>query len=242
MELLDERDLVLEIGAWADPFPRADWVVDLNPYETRGLYGDPSRLDSERLSADRWLVRDVCDHEPLPFADNHFDYVVCSHTLEDIRDPVWVCGEMARVSRAGYIEVPAREEEQTRGVHGPFVGWSHHHWLCDIDPAGISFVLKPGVLHGLAELEHPRSHYEQMSPSDRIQALFWRDTFAASERIFFDSEELHSYLKEVIPSGAVAQARSEVGPRSRLAGLRDRGLRGRLRRALTPARRLRDPQ
>src|SRR5204863_8798249 len=37
-----------------------------------------------------------------------------------------------RVGKAGYIEVPSRLEEQTLGVHGPWVGWSHHRWLVDV--------------------------------------------------------------------------------------------------------------
>jgi hypothetical protein len=32
--------------------------------------------------------------------------VICSHTLEDIRDPLWVCSEMIRIGKAGYIELP----------------------------------------------------------------------------------------------------------------------------------------
>ncbi len=29
--------LLLDIGGWADPLPMADYVVDVCPYETRGL-------------------------------------------------------------------------------------------------------------------------------------------------------------------------------------------------------------
>src|SRR5436853_6676304 len=31
-----EGDLVLDVGGWIQPFTRADWVIDLMPYETRG--------------------------------------------------------------------------------------------------------------------------------------------------------------------------------------------------------------
>ena len=30
---------VLDIGGWAQPFNRADWVLDILPYETRGVFG-----------------------------------------------------------------------------------------------------------------------------------------------------------------------------------------------------------
>ena len=107
-EVADDA-LVLDIGGWGKPFPRADWVVDMKDYATRGLYGrEPG--GEERFSADTWVQRDVCDPEPLPFEDDRFDFVVCSQTLEDIRDPVRVCAEIMRVGKAGYIETPSRLE------------------------------------------------------------------------------------------------------------------------------------
>src|SRR5215204_5526988 len=99
--------LVLDVGGWGSPWPRADWVIDLMPYETRGLYG-PAARDRERFSRETWVERDVCAREPWPFGDDQFDYAVCSHTLEDLRDPVYVCAELNRIARAGYVEVPSR--------------------------------------------------------------------------------------------------------------------------------------
>ncbi|MBN1527599.1 MAG: hypothetical protein JW895_00955, partial [Thermoleophilaceae bacterium] len=113
--------LVLEVGGWARPFSRADWVIDLMPYETRGLYGTPDP-EPERFTADTWVQRDLCEREPWPFADGQFAFAVCSHTLEDLRDPVWVCHELARVARAGYVEVPGRVQEMTWAIQGEWTG------------------------------------------------------------------------------------------------------------------------
>src|SRR6187401_3041518 len=82
---------VLDVGGWACPFNRAQWVLDAEPYETRGFYrtfgGPPSQGgDVEFFSKDTWVQRDICAREPWPFADKQFDFVICSHTLEDIRD------------------------------------------------------------------------------------------------------------------------------------------------------------
>ena len=100
--------------------------------------GDARARRRGRTSAsprETWVTRDICAREPWPFEDGAFDFVVCSHTLEDLRDPVWVCGELQRVARAGYIEVPSRLEEQSWNVQGPWVGWGHHHWLIDVGEA-----------------------------------------------------------------------------------------------------------
>src|SRR5438270_13621188 len=82
--------VVLDVGGWADPFERADWVLDVMPYQTRGLYQRegwaPEReRPRERFTAETWIQRDVCAREPFPFADDEIDFAVCSHTLEDIR-------------------------------------------------------------------------------------------------------------------------------------------------------------
>jgi hypothetical protein len=198
-ELLRPNDVVLDLGGWAAPFERADWVVDLLPYETRGLYGS-SNPERERFDASTWIVRDLCDREPLPLAEDEIDFAICSHTLEDLRDPVWVCAELARVAKAGYVEVPSRLEEQSFGVHGPWVGWSHHHWLVDVDPAGarLEFVFKPHVLHGPERFHFPAGFAERLSAAERVRTLFWEGSFGASERIFTTPEELDAYLCEFV--------------------------------------------
>jgi len=196
LESLDQDALVLDVGGWAHPLSRADWVIDLMPFETRGLYGEPDP-DVARFTAETWVQQDVCGTEPWPFADDQFDFVICSHTLEDVRDPVRVCAEMTRVGKAGYIEVPARSEEQTYGVHGPWVGWSHHHWLIDMEDGGLEFVFKTHLLHGRPEFWIPLEWTEALAPTQRVSMLFWEGSISCHERVFYEPEELHAWLAEV---------------------------------------------
>ncbi len=112
---ISEKALVLDIGGWAKPFGRADYVVDAFPYDTRGIGGGDG-AESERFTRETWIVSDV--NRALPFSDKQFDYVTCSHTLEDIRDPLSLCGEIVRVGKAGYIEVPSRMIESVYGLAG----------------------------------------------------------------------------------------------------------------------------
>ena len=215
---LSDADLVLDVGGWGKPFPRADWVIDLMPFETRGLYG---RLGDapERFSRETWVQRDICDREPWPFADGQFDYVVCSHTLEDVRDPVWVCAEIDRVGRAGYIEVPSRLEEQSVGVHGPWVGWSHHHWLVSVSPQGVEFVFKSGVLQGRPDFTLPAELGRALDDGERVQTLFWEGGLRASERVFVQPDELDRYLAQGV-AGARERLESRVQRPRRRSGVR----------------------
>jgi len=194
---LPAEAVVLDVGGWARPLARADWVLDLMPYETRGRYG----LDGtppERFGEDTWVRRDICDRTPWPFNDGRFDFAVCSHTLEDVRDPVWVCSELARVARAGYIEVPSRLEEQSLGVHGPWVGWSHHHWLVDVSDRSIEFVFKSHVLHARESDHFPEGFHATLSEEERVQTLWWEGGFDFRERVMTSAEELDPYLADFV--------------------------------------------
>jgi hypothetical protein len=216
--MLSTDDLVLDVGGWAKPFPRADWVIDLMPFESRGLYG---RLgdEPERFSRETWVQRDICDRNPWPFADGQFDFVVCSHTLEDVRDPVWVCAEMDRVANAGYVEVPSRLEEQSLGVHGSWVGWSHHRWLVELSADGVEFVFKSGVLQGRSELTLPAELGRMLDDAERVQTLFWDGSLSAIERVFVEASELDRYLAEGV-AGARESLRARIEQAPRRTGLR----------------------
>ena len=78
-------------------------MIDLMPYATRGLYG-PAAARPERFSEDTWVQQDICG--PWPFADDQFDFAVCAHTLEDVRDPIVVCDELSRVAQGGLRRGP----------------------------------------------------------------------------------------------------------------------------------------
>jgi SAM-dependent methyltransferase len=200
LESLPDDAQVLDVGGWAVPWPRADWVIDLAPYESRGEWGYDGEREAERFSADTWVQRDICDREPWPFADDQFDFVVCSHTLEDVRDPVWVCHELARVAKAGYIEVPSRLEEQSYGFQGPWTGWGHHHWLIDIDSdaARIDFVFKHHVIHAPGPDHFPAGFHALLSEEEQVQCLWWTGSFEARERVLDTADALHSYLRDFV--------------------------------------------
>jgi hypothetical protein len=204
--------LVLDVGAGASPFSRADWVLDILPYGSRGRYGElePS---AERFDESTWVVRDICDREPWPFEADQFDLAVCSHTLEDVRDPVWVCSELIRVARAGYLEVPSRLEEQSYRVLGDFVGWPHHRWIVDVGEDSVDFVFKPHMLPIEDGYFFPAGFVDSLSAEERVQRLFWEGDFAYRERIFTRPDEFRAYLMDFVTAELAARrVRRRVHP------------------------------
>jgi hypothetical protein len=206
---LTPSDLVLDVGGWACPFNRANWVMDAEAYETRGYYrsfgGVPYQAgDKEWFSEATWIRRDVCDKEPFPFADKQIDFAICSHTLEDVRDPLWVCSELMRVAKRGYIEVPSREWEPCRGLERPGqVGLSHHRWLIDIDAGRLRFVMKYHMIHSHWRFSFPHSHASCLPSHRAVQWLWWENSFEFEEvtihGVANQERELESFVESIRP-------------------------------------------
>ena len=206
---LSPTDLVLDVGGWACPFNRAQWILDAEPFETRGYYrtfgaASSQAGDHEWFAKDTWVQRDMCAREPWPFADKQFDFVICSHTLEDIRDPLWVCSELMRVGKRGYIEVPSREWETCRGPERPSqAGLSHHRWLIDIDGSRIAFLQKFHLIHSHWRFSFPATHLRALPPERTVQWLWWTDTFSVAERTVHGvgkmEAELADYVQRIRP-------------------------------------------
>lgn len=144
---IPESARVLDIGGAEDVFPRADAVLDAVPYAARKRQCLPEV--PERFNAESWHVGDICDSKVWSkFGDKSFDFVLCSHTLEDVRDPIFVCSQILRCGRAGYIETPSRFRECAKSSATEVeAGWGHHRWILDVESDRLIFTPKMGWAH-----------------------------------------------------------------------------------------------
>lgn len=200
---------MLDVGGWARPFARADWVIDLQSYRGRGKFGQLG-VGPERFDEGSWVEWGICAREPWPFTDNQFDFVYCGHTIEDVRDPLWVCREMVRVGRRGYIESPSPAVELTRGVESIYwVGHSHHRWIVQPTSAGLEFLAKPHFVN------HPfRFHIPSLGDLSSDVGLLtrfeWEDTFECREDIHFSMGSVHARIEEIIAAATGGKIPSRV--------------------------------
>jgi hypothetical protein len=76
------------------------------------------------------ILGDLCDINTWSrFKDKEFDFVNCTHTLEDIRDPNFVKAQMTRVAKAGFVAVPNHEREFSFIQSNSYLGYGHHRWI-----------------------------------------------------------------------------------------------------------------
>ena len=76
---------------------------------------------------------DICKKDSWESIKNkEFDYVVCTHTLEDVRDPYFVIEQIQRVGKAGYIAVPSKTRELQFCRSYFHIGYAHHRWIFSI--------------------------------------------------------------------------------------------------------------
>jgi Methyltransferase domain len=204
---------VLDVGGWFQPLNHATHVLDLNPWQTRRNEQalDPGSL--ERFSETTWTQWDACK-TPWPYPDKFFDVSFCSHTLEDLRDPVGVCAELVRVSKSGYLETPSRLREifvkerffYLKALLGrlPQIGFAQHRWFVEIDNAHVRFTAKDHMIllsrnHFITRSDLGRKLTEEESGV----GLFWSGSFSCEEVLQYDDSGLGEFRTR-----ALKQARS----------------------------------
>jgi ubiquinone/menaquinone biosynthesis C-methylase UbiE len=207
-EIAQALSKVLDVGGWYQPYNLATHVLDLRPWETRRTQEALVPGNAERFSAGTWVVHDACT-APWPFPDKFFDFAICSHLLEDVRDPLVVCKELVRVAKSGYVETPTRVREiyskqrffALKCLLGniPEIGFCHHRWFVEVDGTHLRFTAKTTALlqdrrRYLTRLQLGRNLTEQESGL----GLFWEEQFTCEEVIVNVLEDYTRFGKQAL--------------------------------------------
>ncbi len=141
---------VLDLGSGDKPFWRADVLVDRldSNDDQRASFGGVKKSGKEFVDADA---------ENLPFEDETFDFVYCSHLLEHVENPGKVISEILRVTKSGgggYMEVPNLMNETT-------MPHPTHLWMCgEGDEGEIVFYRKSEELNKLLKSNGVRNGHK----------------------------------------------------------------------------------
>lgn len=118
---ISEGDRVLDIGSGHIPFPMATHLADISLSD-----GSVGRGGESFKRRDGLPVYE-CPVEHMPFEDNAFDFVYCSHVLEHAGDPDRACRELMRIAKKGYIETPSPGKDTFLNS----AGVSNHRWAVE---------------------------------------------------------------------------------------------------------------
>jgi SAM-dependent methyltransferase len=169
-------DRVLDIGSGAYPFPPAAVLVD------RFIADNHHRSGGSLITHGKQLI--AASVERLPFRDQSFDYVYCSHILEHVDDPISACRELMRVAPRGYVETPTLAKDM-------LFGWAKglHRWhVMAIGQTLCFFEYSERLVEGVrspawrdilfSKWWHPLQDAFEQSQDVFNVMLPWRDSFA----------------------------------------------------------------
>ena len=187
-------DRVLEIGPGGTPHPRADVFLELR-------YDDAERFRRQRGGAPE-LVTDKqvvwYGGGTMPFGENEFDYVICSHVLEHVPDVEPFVSELSRVAKAGYLEFPTIYYDYVYNIpeHLNLLMYKDGivHWMKKTDTPLNDFA----EVHSLffAMLENQRTAFVYENKRFFFQGFEWRDDVKFRrahdlKTITFAKDEIH---------------------------------------------------
>jgi len=138
-ESLPENPKILDIGGGADCWglPAVTHIADMfvDPNDKITLEQESPNVELFCFDVEHYeewkVLEDYCEKNGL------FDFVICSHILEDLNAPFVCCKKINEIGKAGYISVPTRYAEMVRfeqcypknyPIRG-YKGYHHHRWM-----------------------------------------------------------------------------------------------------------------
>lgn len=111
---------VVDIASSNAGWKYADVFTDIRDY---------SKYYNKKYNGKKLFVR--CDIMNTPFKDKEFDFIIASHILEHVINPVRFCNELARIGNKGYIEIPTPLWDNL--VNGAETSKYGHKWWITFD-------------------------------------------------------------------------------------------------------------
>lgn len=158
---------VIDVGGsvcgWSSPY--IDAVVDFNDLYDNSV--NIKHFKCDITHPDSWS-------ELLNYVEKNgkFDFCICTHTLEDIMNPVYVSEQICKISKEGYISFPSKFRELSR-FEGNYRGYIHHRWIFKVKNNS-EIVAYPKI--NLIENNINFDKIANLAENIKDLSFYWKDT------------------------------------------------------------------
>jgi hypothetical protein len=172
----DKNYRIIDIGAGENPWG-IDWITHVaDKFIDPNNYKKFNKKDIQVFSVDINDPREWdCVLEDVD-KNGKFDFVICSHTLEDINNPKIACEMLNKIGKAGYVSMPSKYAEMTVFEYKsncgiPYRGYHHHRWI---------YQIKDDVLIGVPKMnfhDYVEFNFDNLKAIGTEIAFIWEDGF-----------------------------------------------------------------
>jgi hypothetical protein len=126
-----------------------------------------------------------------------FDYSICSHTLEDVNNPLDMLDLLPKISKRGYIACPSKYHEFSFIQERNYRGHAHHKNIIDVKKETLIIYPKSSFI----EKDKRSDTIKDKSDKQEI-VIFWENSipfsyFAQDKTFNCDEQLINSYFEEL---------------------------------------------
>jgi len=123
--ILKNKYTSIDIGASARywSYPECKVIADANPVEHKDITYFKLNIED----ASNWSI--IYDYVKV---NGKFDYSICSHTMEDVFNPIELANHLSNISKQGYVAIPSKFNEFNKLYGHKYRGNGHHKQFFDI--------------------------------------------------------------------------------------------------------------
>lgn len=137
-------------GSWSSSV--TDMVIDINA-------SGPDALNIDVCDYDSWK-----ELESIVAATGKFNYSICTHTLEDLYDPIITLKKLPRIAERGIISMPSILTELSNIESSMWLGYIHHRWIFHEENGKILIIPKLPLIESVAKNRFkPKAHLAEIT-------------------------------------------------------------------------------
>lgn len=126
-----------------------------------------------------------------------FDFSICSHTLEDVFNPLDLIGLLTSISNKGFIAIPSKYDEYSYLYNNPYRGNAHHKQFFDIKDN--SLIVYPKF--SWSETDERSNEITNLNKGGEL-SFFWETkipvkVFGRTEPFKSDQELMNNFYNEI---------------------------------------------